>query len=322
MMEVMRRRHYSIHTERSYCDWVKRYIFFHNMKSRDDLAEGEKKVEAFLTDLAVNRNVSKSTQNQAMNALVFLYKHVLRLPFDEKIDAVRSSKNPKIPVVLSRDEVARILGVMHGVPQLVVKLLYGCGLRIKEATRLRVQDIDFEMKSVIVRSGKGDKDRVTTFPDNIASLLRDHLLTVEAVHKRDILNGHGEVYLPNALSRKYPGAAKKWGWQYLFPAGKVSIDPRGGKTRRHHIDDSVVNKGIKKAVSLVGIDKKVSAHTFRHCFATHLLQRGVDIRTVQALLGHKNLNTTMIYTHVLKQGGHGVTSPLDDLPEPGGPIPT
>ncbi len=316
MMEVMRRRHYSIHTERSYCDWVKRYILFHKMKSRDDLSGGEKKVEAFLTDLAVNGNVARATQNQAMNALVFLYKHVLKQEFNQKIDAARASKNPKIPVVLSRNEVASVLAIMTGIPQMVTKLLYGCGLRIREGIRLRVQDIDFEMKSVVVRSGKGNKDRVTTFPATHTLLLRDHLLSVKAIHDRDLANGYGEVYLPNALARKYPNAAKNWGWQYVFPSGRLSEDPRSGNTRRHHIDDSVINKAIKKAANLAGIDKKVSAHTFRHSFATHLLQRGTDIRTIQALLGHKNLETTMIYTHVLQQGGQGVLSPLDDLPPP------
>ena len=319
MMEVMRRRHYSIHTERSYCDWVKRYILFHKMKSREDLAGGEKKVEDFLTDLAVNGNVARATQNQAMNALVFLYKHVLKQEFEKKIDAARASKNPKIPVVLSRDEVAHVLPIMSGVPQMVAKLLYGCGLRIKEGIRLRVQDIDFEMKSVVVRSGKGNKERVTTFSEKLVPILKDHLQRVKAIHERDLVNGYGEVYLPNALARKYPKAAKEWRWQYLFPSSRLAIDPRGGKTRRHHIDESVINKAIKKAVTLAGIDKKATAHTFRHSFATHLLQRGTDIRTIQALLGHKDLSTTMIYTHVLQQGGHGVLSPLDDLPDPEDP---
>jgi len=316
MSVVIRRRHYSIHTEKTYCDWVKRYIFFHKMKSRDDLVNGERKVEEFLTDLAVNRNVAKATQNQAMNALVFFYKHVLRESFSEKIDAVRASNPRRIPVVMAREEVAVVLSLMSGVPQLVAKLLYGCGLRIREAVRLRVHDIDFEMKNVVVRAGKGDKDRVTTFPANLTPLIQNHLITVQAFHDQDLGKGYGEVYLPHALAKKYTNAAWEWGWQYVFPSRSLSVDPRSGKTRRHHVDPSVINKAIKRAVNKAGINKKISAHTFRHSFATHLLQRGTDIRTIQALLGHNSLSTTMIYTHVLQQGGQGVVSPLEDLPGP------
>lgn len=311
--DVMRRSHYSIHTERSYCDWIKRYVLFHNMKSREDLGNSEEKVESFLTYLAVDGNVAPSTQNQAMNALVFLYKKVLDQPFEKRIDAVRSVKKLNVPVVLSRDETAQIIVLMSGVSQLAVKLLYGCGLRIMECLRLRIQDIDIEMKQIRVKDGKGKKDRITTFPATIIPSLFEHMQRVQAIHKIDLEKGFGEVYMPGALAKKYPNAFKEWGWQYLFPAGNLSIDPRSGRKRRHHIDPSTINKAIKKAVKQVGLTKKVTAHTFRHSFATHLLQRGTDIRTIQALMGHKDVSTTMIYTHVLQQGGQGVKSPLDDL---------
>ena len=214
---------------------------------------------------------------------------------------------------MTRDEVRDIINVMEGTPQLIVKMLYGCGLRIMELVRLRVQDVDYKMKHVIVRSGKGAKDRVSTFPETIIPLLENHLVNVKSWHEHDLAKGFGEVYLPYALSRKYPGAASEWNWQYIFPSRKLSQDPRSKKTRRHHVDPSVVNKAIKVAVKKIGIKKKITAHSFRHSFATHLLEKGTDIRTIQALLGHKDVSTTMIYTHVLQQGGHGVLSPLDDL---------
>ncbi|MBF0469241.1 MAG: integron integrase [Desulfamplus sp.] len=311
--DVMRLHHYSIHTERSYCDWIKRYIQFHKMKSRDELNGGEAKIEQFLTHLAVNGQVAPSTQNQAMNALVFLYKKVLKHPFDQKIDAVRAREKRRIPVVMTHQEVESLIPLIKGVPHLVVKLLYGSGLRITEALRLRVHDIDPNLKKITVRAGKGDKDRVTTFPSSITSLLNNHLSTVKNLHEQDVLQGYGEVYLPYALDRKYPGAAKEWQWQYVFPAGNLLTDPGSGVVRRHHMDPSVINKAIRNALQKSGIPKRVTAHTFRHSFATHLLMRGTDIRTIQALLGHKDVSTTMIYTHVLQQGGHGVISPLDDL---------
>jgi integron integrase len=320
MRRTMRRRHYSIRTERAYCSWVKRYVLFHQMRSRDDLNHGEKKIEAFLTHLALDLHVAPSTQNQAMNALVFLYKQVLKQPLDQDINAERAPKRVKIPVVLTREETARIITLMTGTHQLLVKLLYGSGLRIMEALRLRVQDIDFGMKAIIVRSGKGAKDRVSTLPASLITPLEDHLQRVKLIHSQDLAKGYGEVYLPHALARKYPHAARDWRWQYLFPSGKLSTDPRSGGVRRHHLDPSPINKAIAKAVLQTGIKKRVSAHTFRHSFATHLLQRGTDIRTIQALLGHKDISTTMVYTHVLQQGGHGVSSPLDDLvaqPTPG-----
>ena len=313
MRDLMRRRHYSIHTERAYRDWVKRYVRFHNMQSRDDLRPGEEKIEAFLTYLARDRQVAASTQNQAMNALVFLYKHVLEQPLSGEINADRARRKFRIPVVLTREETARVIARLSEVHQLIVKLLYGSGLRITECLRLRVQDMDLEMKALTVRNGKGDKDRVTTFPVMLVQPLKEHLVRVRAIHEQDLEEGYGQVYLPHALARKYPHADKDWRWQYVFPAGHRSIDPRSGQTRRHHLDPSPINKAIAKVVRQTGIGKRVSAHTFRHSFATHLLQRGTDIRTIQALLGHADVSTTMIYTHVLQQGGHGVTSPLDDL---------
>lgn len=311
--EVMRFHHYSIHTERSYCDWIKRFIQFHKMKSRDDLENGEIRIEQFLTHLAVNLHVSPSTQNQAMNALVFLYRKVLKQDLDQKIDAVRAKRKETVPVVMTREEVSQVISLMDGVAQLVSKLLYGSGLRITEAIRLRVQDIDFNLKSLTVRSGKGDRDRTTTFPASVIPLLREHLAGVKILHNQDLSQGYGSVWLPNALERKYKNTDKKWQWQYVFPSGSLSKDPRSGITRRHHIDPSMINKAIKVAVRKAGLNKRISPHTFRHSFATHLLQRGTDIRTIQALLGHKDVSTTMIYTHVLQQGGYGVKSPLDDL---------
>ena len=310
---VLRRRHYSIRTEKTYCDWIKRYIRHFNMKSRADLCDGERKVEDFLTYLARDRRVAASTQNQALNALVFFYKQVLKQALDQTINAERASRKPKIPVVLTREETARLLDALEGKQQLVARLLYGCGLRISECLRLRVQDVDFEMKAVTIRSGKGDKDRVTTFPPSLRNALEAHLKKVKLLHEKDLAAGFGSVYLPHALERKYPNAGRQWKWQYVFPAHSLSKDPRAGIVRRHHLDPSPINKALANAVRVAGIEKRVSAHTLRHSFATHLLQRGTDIRTIQSLLGHKDVQTTMIYTHVLQQGGNGVVSPLEDL---------
>ena len=309
----MRREHYSLSTERTYCNWVRQFIQFHKILTKEALfVEQKQKVEDFLNYLAIAKNVAASTQNQAFNALVFLYKRVLESPL-ENVKAARSSKEARIPVVLTRGEVKQVLSLLDGVPELVVKLLYGSGLRITEAVRLRVQDIDFGFKQVTVRDGKGMKDRVTPFPGNLESLLRNHLERVKMIHEKDLAQGFGCVYLPYALSHKYPNAEREWNWQYVFPGRGLSKDPRSEIIRRHHVDQSVINKAIKKAVRKLGIYKKVSAHTFQHSFATHLLQRGTDIRTIQSLLGHADLQTTMIYTHVLQQGGAGVVSPLDDL---------
>ncbi|THB81387.1 MAG: integron integrase [Desulfobacteraceae bacterium] len=311
--DLLRLKHYSIHTERTYCDWIARYVRYHGMKSRQELEDGEKKIEAFLTHLAVNEQVAPATQNQAMNALVFLYKQVLKTPLKATINAVRARKRLNLPVVLTREEVKHVMDVMQGVPQLVVKILYGCGLRISEAVRLRVKDIDYNMLQITVRKGKGDKDRITTFPKSVIPMLENHLAKVRQMHEMDLKDGYGSAYLPNALARKYARQQYEWHWQYVFPSSRLSTDPRSGTVRRHHIDPGSVNKAIKRAVKQTGIPKKVSAHTFRHSFATHLLERGTDIRTIQALLGHSDVATTMIYTHVLQQGGQGVPSPLDDL---------
>lgn len=311
--EVMRLKHYSIRTERSYCDWIRRYIHFHGMKLREELlAEPESKMELFLSDLAVNGHVAASTQNQAFNALLFLYKQILQRSLDS-VQAVRADRPVRVPVVMTPDEVKRVLSAMSGDPQLVAKLLYGSGLRLLEALRLRVKDLDFEMKQLTVRDGKGAKDRYTVLADGVMAPLREHLEKVRLTHEADLRQGLGTVYLPGALDRKYPNAAREWGWQYVFPAQGLSIDPRSGAYRRHHVDEATINKAIRRAVLRLGIVKRVSSHTFRHSFATHMLQRGADIRTIQELLGHNDVSTTMIYTHVLRQGGAGAKSPLDLL---------
>ncbi len=313
VVRVIRVKHYAIKTERAYKGWIGRYIKYHNMKSREDLKGGEEKIQDYLTHLAVEGKVSQSTQNQALNALAFLYNQVLKTPLDDNIDAVRARRSQKVPVVLTTDEAAKIITLMSGPTQLIVKLLYGSGLRIAEAVRLRVKDVDFGMKEILVRSGKGDKDRVTTLSAAAVPFLTEQLGRARTLHENDLREGYGEVYLPNALARKFKSAAREWTWQYVFPSRRRSVDPRCGKEGRHHVNASVVNKAIKVAARESGIVKNISAHTFRHSFATHLLQRGTDIRTVQALLGHESVTTTMIYTHILNQGGHGVVSPLDDL---------
>ncbi len=313
MRNLLRRYGYAYSTEQAYCDWVKRFVKYHDIQSRDALfLDAEQKVEQFLTHLAVNKNVAPSTQNQAFNALVFLYSKVLNAPL-EGVSASRSRKEPRIPVVLTKEEVADILTLLEGTTGLIVKLLYAGGLRISEAVRLRVQDVDFGFKQITIRDGKGKKDRVTPLANNIIVPLQLHLKKVILVHQQDLNIGLGSVHLPYALAKKYPNADKEIGWQYVFPSRRIAVDPRTGIERRHHIDQSVVNKAIKRAVKQCGITKKVSAHTFRHSFATHLLQTGTDIRTIQSLLGHADLQTTMIYTHVLNQGAQGVTSPLDLL---------
>jgi integron integrase len=310
--EVMRLKHYSIHTERSYSDWVRRYVKFHRMRQREELVPGSAKVELFLSDLAVNGRVAASTQNQAFNALLFLYREVLHQPLEE-VQAVRADRPVTVPTVLTAEEAKKVILTMSGTPQLVAKLLYGSGLRLMEALRLRVQDLDFQMKQLTVRDGKGAKDRYTVLAEAVIPMLREHLEQVRLTHAEDLKGGFGSVYLPGALDRKYTHAAKEWGWQYVFPARELSTDPRSGVVRRHHVDEATINKAIKAAVGRVGIAKRVSSHTFRHSFATAALQGGADIRTVQELLGHEDVSTTMIYTHVLRQGGCGMKSPLDCL---------
>jgi integron integrase len=273
----------------------------------------EAKIEAFLTDLAIQGNVAAATQNQAMHALVFLYKRVLHQALEDRMNAGRADKKVPVPLVMTRDEVATVLALMEGTPQLVATLLYGRGLRMMEAVRLRVKDIDFAMKQLTVRSGKGDQDRFTTFPATLIPFLQNLLARVKTLHQQDLAQGHGAVSLPQALARKYRQAAPAWGWPYVFPARTVAVDPRSGVTRRPHGDPSVINKAMKVAVRRAGLTKAISAHPFRHAFATHVLQRGTDIRTMQHLLGHTDVATTMIYTHVVQQGGQGVPSPLNDL---------
>ncbi len=312
MREVLRVKHYALRTEQSYWDWVRGYIRFHGMRAREELFPGGEKVEEFLSDLAVNGRVSVSTQNQAFNGLVFLYGQVLHQPL-ENVNAVRADRPVGVPIVLTPEEVRQVLQAMSGTPQLVVKLLYGSGLRLLEALRLRVHDLDFQRKQVTVRDAKGAKDRFRVLPESLEPALREHLERVKLLHQEDLRHGCGALYLPGALDRKYPSAAREWGWQYVFPARGLSKDPRSGAVRRHHLDEATINKAIKVAVGRVGITKRVSSHTFRHRFATAALQGGADIRTVQELLGHNDVSTTMIYTHVLRQGGAGMRSPLDRL---------
>jgi len=313
MRAKLRREGYAYSTENSYCDWVRRFVKFHGFANRDEmLNDASAKVDQFLTDLAVVQNVAPSTQNQALNALVYCYSKVLDAPFTE-VKASRSRKEPRIPVVLTKEEVGQVLSIMDGTTGLITKLLYAGGLRITEAVRLRVQDIDFGFRQITVRDGKGKKDRVTPLANNLIPLLEAQLQKVKTLHDQDLEQGFGSVYLPYALANIYPNADKALAWQYVFPSRNLADDPRSGLTRRHHVDQSLVNKAIKRAVKKCSIVKKVSAHTFRHSFATHLLQTGTDIRTIQALLGHANIETTMIYMHVLKQGGQGVVSPFDVL---------
>ena len=279
------------------------FVRFHGMRSRQDLFPAEPTIESFLTDLAVHGHVTAATQDQPMNAIVFLYKRVLNHPMDGRINAMRADKNINVPVVMTREEVAAVLSLMNGTAQLVAKLLYGSGLRIMEAVRTRVKNIDVQIKPLTVCSGKGDKDQFTTVPAMLTSVLQNHLTGVKTWHQQDLAPGHGEVDRPRALTRKYLHAAKAWGWPYVFPARNLSIDPRTGLIRRHHVDPSVINNTIKVAARRASLTKSISAHTFRHASATHLLQRGPDIRTIQHLFGYENLATTMIDTHILQQGG-------------------
>lgn len=307
----IRLKHYSIRTEQAYVDWIKRYILHFNKRHPKDLGANE--VEQFLTYLAVEGRVAASTQNQAKSALLFLYKEVLgaELPW---LDKVQQAKAPKrLPVVLSKDEVRLILKHLDGTHHLIVSLLYGTGMRILEALRLRVKDIDFTRKEILIRDGKGFKDRITMLPASLVTPLKAHLQKVKALHDGDLAKGYGAVYMPQALGKKYPYAARDWAWQYVFPSGRLSVDPRSGEIRRHHVQDQAIQRAVRQAVVDAGITKQATPHTFRHSFATHLLESGYDIRTVQELLGHSDVATTMIYTHVLNKGGHGVDSPLDTI---------
>ena len=305
----IRLKGYSIRTEQSYVSWIRRFILFHNKRHPQDMGKSE--IEAFLTHLAVNRHVSSSTQNQAFNALLFLYRNVLDIEFPENINAYRSKRPVRLPTVLKKAETLKIISMVTGFHQIMVKILYGSGPRAIEVLRLRVKDIDFDMNQIIVRDGKGKKDRATMLPDNIKDTLRTHLVFLKQMHENDLSKGFGRVYLPYALAKKYKNADTEFVWQYVFPAKTISIDPRSGIKRRHHIHQSSLNKVVKKAAKMVRINKLISCHTFRHSFATDLLLDGYDIRTVQELLGHKDVRTTMIYTHVLNRGGKAVKSPLD-----------
>jgi integron integrase len=309
--DKIRLKHYSLRTEQAYVDWVKRFVLFH--KKRHPAEMGAKEVEAFLTHLAVVGNVAASTQNQAKSALLFLYREVLQqdLPWLEGVAQAKASRH--LPVVLTQAEVRALLDRLQGTNWLLGSLLYGTGMRLMEVARLRVKDIDFERGEIIVRDGKGFKDRVTMLPAALVEPLRTHLLRVRATHEDDLRAGYGAVYLPFALERKYPNANREWGWQYVFPSLQLSVDPRSGETRRHHLDEKGIQRAMKQAVRDAGLTKPATPHTLRHSFATHLLQSGYDIRTVQELLGHKDVQTTMIYTHVLNKGGKGVRSPLDSV---------
>lgn len=307
--DLMRVRHYSIRTERTYCDWIERFIRFHGKRHPREL--GEPEVAAFLSDLARNGKVAASTQNQALSALLFLYREILEQELGWLEGVERAKKPSRVPVVLTKQEVSAILSKMHGTTKLMAGLLYGSGLRLMECVRLRVKDIDFGYAQITVRDGKGAKDRVTMLPINMAASLNRHLQLVKLQHEQDVEDGFGQVYLPDALERKYRGAAKEWPWQWAFPSSRISADPRSGNKRRHHVDESLLQQAVKNAVRAARIDKAASCHTLRHSFATHLLEDGSDIRTVQALLGHKDVATTMIYTHVLNTPGIAVKSPLD-----------
>ncbi|MFA7270069.1 MAG: integron integrase [Sterolibacterium sp.] len=308
----LRLKHYSLRTETAYTGWIKRFIVFHGKRHPAKL--GKVEVEAFLTSLAVDRNVSAATQNQALSALLFLYREVLEAELPWLDDVTRAKKPARLPTVLSRAEVAVLLErVGDAQMQLIVRLLYGSGLRLLEGLRLRVKDVDLSRCEILVRDGKGGKDRVTMVPGQLVAALQAQIAHAKAVHEADLAAGRGEVWLPDALAVKYPKAARTFGWQYMFPAAGLSVDPRAGTVRRHHVDEKRVQRAVKAAAAAAGLVKLVSPHTLRHSFATHLLEGGYDIRTVQELLGHSDVSTTMIYTHVLNRGGRGVTSPLDRL---------
>jgi integron integrase len=305
----IRVKHYSIRTETQYVQWIKRFILFHGKRHPKDMGAAE--AEAFLTHLAVEGNVSASTQNQALSALLFLYREVLGMELPWLDEVVRAKKPQRLPSVLNRAEVGLVLERMDGVYGLMARLLYGTGMRLMECCRLRVKDIDFGLREILIRDGKGAKDRVTMLPETLVQPLQEFLTKRRRLYEDDLSKGMAEVFLPDALARKYPNAALDWAWQYVFPSGSYSVDPRSGRERRHHIDEKLLQRAMKKAVVASGITKFATPHTLRHSFATHLLEGGYDIRTVQELLGHSDVSTTMIYTHVLKKGGRGVVSPLD-----------
>ncbi len=309
--DALRSRHYSRRTEQAYCSWVERYIRFHTMKHPAEMAEAE--INAFLTHLAVGEKVSASTQTQALSALLFLYRYVIGYEIGDLGDLVRARQPKRLPVVMTRDEVRAVLNEMDGETWLMASLLYGSGLRLMECLRLRVQDVDFGQHEILVRDGKGGKDRVTMLPESLVQPLREHLHSARRVHERDIAEGWGRVELPGALERKYPNASAAWEWQWVFPQQRRWRNLKTGQQGRHHVHETVLQRAVKEAVRRAAIAKHAGCHTFRHSFATHLLEAGYDIRTIQELMGHKSVNTTMIYTHVLNRGGHGVRSPIDRL---------
>ena len=306
---LLRSKHYSRRTEQSYVDWITRYVRFHQLRHPREL--GATDIAAFLTHLAVDLEVAAATQNQARSALLFLYRQVLGIRMDSPREIVAAKAPRRLPVVLTRDEVRAVLAHLDGIHLLMAQLLYGSGLRLMECVRLRVKDIEFAQQQLTVRDGKGMRDRMTMLPDSLAQPLHSHLGSVRHIYEDDLERGRSAVYLPFALERKFPNANHEWGWQYVFPAERLSTDPRSGMVRRHHRDERALQSAAKQAVRATGITKPASCHTFRHSFATHLLESGYDIRTVQELLGHTDIRTTMIYTHVLNRGGRGVRSPLD-----------
>ncbi len=309
--DVLRVKHYSIRTEESYVRWIQYFLRFHH--NQNPLRMGKVETGNFLTHLAVQRKVAASTQNQALSALLFLYKEVLQQPL-EWLDNVERAKRPqRVPVVFTRQEVKTILQQLEGTKWIMANLLYGSGLRLMECIRLRVKDLDFGFHQIVVRDGKGNKDRITMLPESLVKPLQAHLIRVKSLHDADLKEGFGSVYLPDGLDRKYPGTPQLWAWQYVFPSSKRSIDPRTGRHQRHHVDENVLQRTVQEAIRRAGINKSGSCHTLRHSFATHLLEKGYDIRTVQELLGHKDVETTMIYTHVLQKGARAVRSPSDDL---------
>ncbi len=307
--DIARFRHLSLRTEQAYLKWIKRYILFHEKRHPKDL--NDEHIRQFLTHLAVKEGVAAPTQNQAFHALLFLYRHVLKQPSPEIEGVERAPESRSLPVVFTKAEANATIAHLRGEDKLIVSLLYGSGLRIMEAVRLRIKDIDLERGEITVRDGKGEKDRLTMLARSLAPSLQVQIEAVKQLHDHDVSRGYGEVYLPHALERKYRNAAKDFIWQYIFPADKLSVDPRSGKTRRHHVNEQNVQRAVKTALRKAGVRKNGTCHAFRHSFATHLLENGYDIRTVQELLGHKDVRTTMIYTHVLNKGGRGVRSPLD-----------
>ena len=314
LRDAIQRRHYSSRTEETYVHWVKRFIYFSGRRHPREL--GAPEVTAFLNYLAREREVAAATQNQALSALIFLYKEVLAQPLPWLEDLERAKRPARLPNVLTRDEVQRLLARMQGVKWLMASLLYGAGLRLRECLKLRVKDVDFGYRQILVRDGKGTKDRVTMLPQSVIEPLQAHLVRVKTQHEQDLAAGYGDVELPDALARKYPKAPYEWAWKFVFPSHRLSTDPRSGVIRRHHVYENYVIRGVKQAAFAARIAKHVSCHTLRHSFATHLLEGGYDIRTVQELLGHSDVTTTMIYTHVMNKGARGVKSPLDRLEQP------